>query len=121
MNGRSSRSRRERARILAYVRPAQYDFLKNFAKDLGSLRENCFGASYGVAIFAFARTASARGSRRSWFWVRRLSHLQQYQRIHGHDCEGSEMAQRAVSFAELGDKLRMNPLLVTSDTQFFKK
>jgi len=26
-----------------------------------------------------------------------------------------------VPFAELGDRLRMSPLLITSDTQFFKK
>jgi len=33
-----------RARVLAYVGPRNDDFLKNFAKDLGSLRSELLGA-----------------------------------------------------------------------------
>jgi len=103
-------------------RPAPNDdFLKNFAKDLGSLREELLGASYGVGDFAFARHGV--GTRfeafisgfgvisictiptNPWTRLRRIRN-------------GST---RKCRFAELGDKLRMNPLLVTSDTQFFKK
>jgi hypothetical protein len=111
-----------KARILAYVGPRNDDFLKNFANDLGSLREELLGASYGVGDFAFARHGV--GTRFEAFMVLGSA----IYLICNNTRESMDTIARdpkwltaQVPFAELGDRLRMNPLLVTSDTQFFKK
>ena len=44
-----------KARIVKYTGPRNDDFLKNFAKDLGSLRTELLDTNYGNGDFAFAR------------------------------------------------------------------
>ena len=44
-----------RARVLAYTGPRNDDFLKNFARDLGSLRTALTSGEFGPGDFEFAR------------------------------------------------------------------
>jgi hypothetical protein len=111
-----------RARVLAYVGPRNDDFLKNFANDLGSLRSELLHPNYGVGDFAFARHGT--GTRYEAFMVLGSA----IYLICNNTSESMDTIARdpkwlnaQVPFAELGDRLRMNPLLMTSDTQFFKK
>lgn len=111
-----------KARILAYVGPRNDDFLKNFANDLGSLREELLGANYGVGDFAFARHGV--GTRFEAFMVLGIAIYLICNNTHESMdtiAKNPKWLNAQVPFAELGDKLRMNPLLVTTDTQFFKK
>jgi len=111
-----------RARILAYVGPRNDDFLRNFANDLGSLREELLGADYGVGDFAFARHGV--GTRFEVFMVLGAGvYLICNNTRESMDtiAKDPKWLNAQVPFAELGDRVRVNPLLVTSDTQFFKK
>jgi len=111
-----------KARVLAYVGPRNDDFLKNFANDLGSLRAELLDANYGVGDFAFARHGT--GTRFEAFMVLGVAIYLICNNTHETmDAIAKEpkWLNAQVPFAELGDKLRMNPLVVTSDTQFFKK
>jgi hypothetical protein len=111
-----------RARVLAYIGPRNDDFLKNFANDLGSLRAELLTTSYGVGDFAFARHGV--GTRFEGFMMLGAA----LYLICNHTRESMDTIAKdpkwltaQVPFAELGDRLRMNPLLITPDTQFFKK
>ncbi len=111
-----------KARVLAYVGPRNDDFLKNFANDLGSLRAELLGANYGVGDFAFARHAA--GTRFEAFMVLGVAiYLICNNTRESMDtiAKDPKWLKAQVPFAEIGDKLRMSPLLITSDTQFFKK
>ena len=111
-----------RARVLAYVGPRNDDFLKNFANDLGSLRSELLDANYGVGDFAFARHAT--GTRFEVFMVLGIG----FYLVCNNTRETMDAIAKdpkwlgaQVPFAELGDKLRMNPLVVSTDTQFLPK
>ena len=111
-----------KARVLAYVGPRNDDFLKNFANDLGSLRSELLGAEYGVGDFAFARHGT--GTHFEAFMVVGVAIYM----ICNNTSESMDTIAKnpkwlnaQVPFAELGDKLRISPLVVTSDTQFLKK
>lgn len=111
-----------RARVLAYVGPRNDDFLKNFAKDLGSLRSELLGADYGVGDFAFERHGA--GTRFEVFMVLGLA----IYLICNNTSESMDTIAKdprwlnaQVPFAELGDQMRMSPLQFPTDTQFFKK
>lgn len=111
-----------KARVLAYRGPRNDDFLKNFAKDLGVLRAELLEASYGVGDFAFSRQASGTGHEA--FLVLGVG----LYLICNNTTSSMEVITKdprwlvaQVPFAELGDTLRMNPLVVSSDTQFLKK
>jgi len=111
-----------RARVLAYVGPRNDDFLKNFAKDLGSLRSELLGADYGVGDFAFERHGA--GTRFEVFMVLGLA----IYLICNNTSESLDTIAKdprwlnaQVPFAELGDQMRMSPLQFPTDTQFFKK
>lgn len=111
-----------KARVLAYVGPRNDDFLKNFVKDLGSLRSELLGVDYGVGDFAFARHGA--GTHFEAFMVLGSAiYLICNNTSESMDtiAKNPKWLTAQVPFAELGDKLRMNPLLVTTDTQFFKK
>jgi hypothetical protein len=111
-----------RARILAYVGPRNDDFLRNFANDLGSLREELLGANYGAGDFAFARHGT--GTRFEAFMVLSPAiYLICNNTRESMDtiAKDPKWLNAQVPFAELSDKVRTSPLLVTSDTQFFKK
>ncbi len=111
-----------KARVLAYVGPRNDDFLKNFANDLGTLRAELLGASYGIGDFAFERHAA--GTRFEAFMVLGVAIYLICNNTHETmDAIAKEpkWINAQVPFAELGDKLRINPLVITTDTQFFKK
>jgi len=111
-----------KARVLAYVGPRNDDFLKNFANDLGSLRSELLGAEYGVGDFTFARHGT--GTRFEAFMVLGSAiYLICNNTRESMDtiAKDPRWLNAQVPFAELGDKLRISPLLMTSDTQFFKK
>ena len=111
-----------KARVLAYVGPRNDDFLKNFANDLGSLRAELLDADYGVGDFAFARQAA--GTRFEAFMVLGIAiYLICNNTSESMDtiAKNPKWLNAQVPFAELGDKLRMDPLMITMDTQFFKK
>src|SRR5277367_85445 len=112
----------KRGRILNYVGPRNDDFLKNFANDLGALRTELLDANYGTGDFAFARHGT--GTLFEAFMVLGSAiYLICNNTRESMDtiAKDPKWLNAQVPFAELGDKLRMNPLLMTSDTQFFKK
>jgi hypothetical protein len=111
-----------KARVLAYVGPRNDDFLKNFANDLGSLRAELLDTNYGVGDFAFARHGT--GTNFEAFMVLGAA----IYLICNHTTESMDTIAKnprwlraQVPFAEIGDKLRVNPLVITTDTHFFKK
>jgi hypothetical protein len=111
-----------RARVLSYAGPRNDDFLKNFANDLGSLRAELLDANYGIGDFAFARHAA--GTRFEAFMVLGVAiYLICNNTGETMDtiAKDPKWLNAQVPFAELGDKLRMNPLVTTADTQFFRK
>src|SRR5450432_852322 len=111
-----------RARVLVYVGPRNDDFLKNFANDLGSLRSELLDANYGVGDFAFARHGT--GTRFEVFMVLGIGlYLICNNTRESMDTIAKDPSwlKAQVPFAELGDMLRANPLVVVTDTQFFKK
>ena len=111
-----------RARVLAYVGPRNDVFLKHFANDLGSLRAELLGSKYGVGDFTFARHAT--GTHFEAFMVLGVAIYlicNNTRETMDTISKDPRWLKAQVPFAELGDKLRISPLLVTSDTQFFKK
>ena len=111
-----------KARVLAYSGPRNDDFLKNFVNDLGSLRAEFLGADYGTGDFAFARHGT--GTKFEAFMVLGAAiYLICNNTNESMDtiAKDPKWLNAQVPFAELGDKLRMNPLLLTSDTHFIKK
>jgi len=111
-----------KARVLAYVGPRNDDFLKNFAKDLGALRTELLDANYGTGDFAFARHGT--GTLFEAFMVLGTAiYLICNNTRESMDtiAKDPKWLNAQVSFAELGDKLRMAPLVVSSDTQFLQK
>ena len=111
-----------KARVLAYVGPRNDDFLKNFANDLGSLREELLGADYGVGDFAFARHGT--GTHFEAFLVVGVAiYLICNNTSESMDtiAKNPKWLNAQGAFAELGDKLRISPLVSVTDTQFLKK
>ena len=111
-----------RARVLAYVGPRNDDFLKNFANDLGSLRSELMDANYGVGDFAFARHGTGT-SFEAFMVLGPAIYLICNKTNDSMDniAKDPNWIKAQVPFAELGDKLRPDPLLIVTDTQFFKK
>ena len=111
-----------RARVLAYVGPRNDDFLKNFANDLGSLRTELLNDEYGIGDFAFARQAV--GTHFEAFMVLGVAIyliFNNTQDSMDNIAKDPRWLKAQVPFAEIGDRLRINPLVVITDTQFFKK
>jgi hypothetical protein len=111
-----------RARVLAYVGPRNDDFLKNFANDLGSLRSELLGPDYGVGDFAFARHGTGT-SYEAFMVLGPAIYLICNNTRESMDtiAKDPKWLHAQVPFAELGDQLRMSPLQLASDTQFFQK
>ena len=111
-----------RARVLAYVGPRNDDFLKNFANDLGSLRSELLDANYGVGDFAFARHGTGT-SFEAFMVLGTAIYLICNNTADSMDniAKDPRWLRAQVPFAEIGDKLRNNPLVIASDTAFFKK
>jgi hypothetical protein len=111
-----------KARVLSYAGPRNDDFLKNFANDLGTLRSELLDTNYGVGDFAFARHGT--GTRFEVFMVLGVGFYLVCNNTHESMdtiAKDPKWLNAQVPFAELGDKLRMTPLVISSDTQFFKK
>jgi hypothetical protein len=111
-----------KARVLMYRGPRNDDFLQNFAKDLGMLRAELLEARYGEGDFAFSRHATGT-SHEAFIVLGTGLYL-----ICNNTRESMDFIARnprwlnaQVPFVELSDKIRSNPLLISSDTQFFKK
>jgi hypothetical protein len=110
-----------KARVLFYIGPRNDEFLTNFANDLGALRAELVEANYGAGDFAFTRHAA--GTRFEGFMVLGAG----IYLICNNTRESMDTIAKnprwlgaQVPFAELGDKMRMRPLLL-NDTQFFSK
>jgi hypothetical protein len=112
-----------KARVLSYFGPRNDDFLKNFVKDLGALRSELLTENYGAGDFEFARHGTGTGFE-SFMVVGHGLYL-----ICNNTRESMDTIARnprwlgaQVPFAELGEKIRANPLEVSGDdTKFFRK
>jgi hypothetical protein len=110
-----------KARVLLYIGPRNDDFLKNFVTDLGTLRSELLNSNYGVGDFAFARHGT--GTRFEAFMVLGVAiYLICNNTRESMDtiAKDPKWLDAQVSFAELGDHMRMNPLAF-NDTQFLSK
>jgi hypothetical protein len=111
-----------KARVLAYHGPRGVDFVKNFEKDLGVLRAELLEASYGCGDFAFARHGTGTGHEAFIVLGVGLYLICNNTRESMDSItKDSRWLGAQVPFAELGYRVRMNPLANPSDTQFFKK
>jgi hypothetical protein len=111
-----------KARVLTYVGPRNDDFLKNFANDLGALRAELRDASYGVGDFAFTRHGV--GTRFEAFMVLGRGIYLICNNTHGSMdsiAKDPRWLEAQVPFAELSEEIRSDPVIITSDTAFFKK
>ena len=111
-----------RARVLAYIGPRNDHFLKNFANDLGPLRAELLDASYGVGDFVFSRHGI--GTSFEAFMVLGVG----IYLICNNTRETMDMIAKdprwlsaQVSFAGFSEEIRSNPVIITTDTAFFKK
>jgi hypothetical protein len=111
-----------KARVLHYTGPRNDDFLKNFARDLGSLRAGLLGGQYGPGDFEFSRHGTGTGFE-SFMVLGQGIYL-----ICNHTGESMEVIARnprwldaQVPFVELAEKIRANPLAVSWDARIFFK
>ena len=109
-------------KVLAYTGPRNDDFLKNFARDLGTLRSALVGGGYGPGDFEFARHGTGTGYE-AFLVVGQGLYL-----ICNNTSESMESITKnprwlgaQVPFAELSEKVRANPLAVSWDTRLFNK
>jgi len=111
-----------KARILIYVGPRNDDFLKNFARDLGTLRAELVGGQYGTGDFEFARHGIGTGFE-SFLVLGAGVYLICNNTHESMDAitKNPRWLEAQVPFAELADKVRAHPVVLSSDTQLFKK
>lgn len=111
-----------KARVLFYTGPRNDEFLKNFVQDIGALREELLGGTYGPGDFEFSRHGV--GTRIEVFLV-----LGQGIYLMCNNTRESmdtitpkrNWLNAQIPFAELADKVRANPLVVSWDTKMFTK
>jgi hypothetical protein len=103
-----------KARVLNYIGPRNDDFLKNFANDLGGLRAGLYNANYDVGDFEFARHGVGTGFEA--FMVLGDGIFL----ICNNTRESMDMIAKdprwlkaQVPFAELSEKIRPNPLVIS--------
>jgi|SRR5665213_401738 len=111
-----------KARVLHYSGPRNDDFLKNFARDLGSLRAELLGGTHGTGDFEFSRHGV--GTAIEAFLVLGPG----LYLICNNTRESMESIAKnprwlgaQVPFAEFAEKIRANPLAVSWDTKIFSK
>jgi len=111
-----------KARVLYYSGPRHDEFLSSFVKDLGVLRAELFGGNYGPGDFEFSRHGVGTGI--EVFLVAG----QGVYLICNHTRESMDNIAKnprwlgaQVSFVELAEKVRANPLAVSWDTKIFSK
>jgi len=112
-----------KARVLAYIGPRNDQFLQNFVKDLGALRSELLGGTYGIGDFEFARHGIGTGFE-SFLVLGNGLYLVCNNTRESMDviAKNPRWLGAQVLFAELSDKVRGNPLVVAGDnTKFFKK
>ena len=112
-----------RARVLAYIGPRNDEFLTNFAKDLGILRAELDAEKYSVGDFEFTRHGVGTGHEGFMVLGPGLYLICNNTRESMDSiAKNPRWLNAQVSFAELSDRIRSNPLSVSSDnTKFFKK
>jgi hypothetical protein len=112
-----------KANVLAYLGPRNDEFLQDFAKELGALRAELHTGKYGVGDFEFARHGV--GTDHEAFMV-----LGDGVYLICNNTQGSmdsitrnpRWLDAQVPFAELGEKIQLNPMTLSSDeTKFLKK
>jgi len=112
-----------KARVLAYIGPRNDEFLTNFAKDLGALRAELRTDRYDAGDFEFARHGVGTGHEAfmvlgSGIYLICNNTRESMDSI----SKNPRWLNAQIPFAELSDKIRANPLSVSSDnTKFFKK
>lgn len=113
---------RNRARILHYTGPRNDDFLKNFVIDLGSLRTSLLDASYGAGDFEFSRHGVGTGIE-AFLVLGQGLYLICNNTVESMDSltKNPRWLGAQVPFAELADKVRIDPLAVSWDTKIFTK
>jgi len=111
-----------KARVLFYIGSRNDDFLKNFVRDLGSLRADLQGGQYGPGDFEFSRHGTGTGIE-SFMVLGQGLYL-----ICNNTAESMDSITKnprwlaaQVPFAELADRVRANPLGVSWDTKFLHK
>ena len=112
-----------KARVLAYIGPRNDEFLANFVKDLGTLRKELHADRYGVGDFEFERHGVGTGYEAFMVLGPGLylicNNTRESMEVIAKD---SRWLGAQVPFAELSDKIRDNPLSLSSDnTKFLKK
>ncbi|MGA3284269.1 MAG: hypothetical protein ABSD57_07415 [Verrucomicrobiota bacterium] len=111
-----------KARILSYTGPRNDDFLKNFARDLGTLRAALVGGQYGPGDFEFARHGIGTGFE-SFLVLGTGVYLICNNTHESMDSitKNPRWLEAQVPFAELAEKIRAHPVVISGDTQHFKK
>jgi len=111
-----------KARILSYLGPRNDDFLRNFARDLGTLRTELVAGQYGVGDFEFARHGIGTGFE-SFLVLGQGVYLICNNTHESMDAitKNPRWLGAQVPFAELADKVRGHPVANFGDTQIFKK
>lgn len=111
-----------KARVLHYTGPRNDDFLKNFARDLGSLRADLLGGHYGPGDFEFSRHGTGTGFE-SFMALGPAVYL--FCNNTGESMDAIAKNPRwlgaQVPFVELADQVRANPLAVSWDAKIIFK
>lgn len=112
-----------KARVLAYIGPRNDEFLKKFVEDLGTLRMELRAEKYTTGDFEFARHGT--GTRYEVFMVLSSGiYLICNNTRDSMDiiAKNPRWLDAQIPFAELGEKIRVNPLSILGDnTKFLKK
>ncbi len=111
-----------KARVLFYAGPRNDDFLKNFVRDLGSLRTSLRDTRYGPGDFEFARHGTGTGFE-SFMVLGQGVYLICNNTSESMDsiAQNPRWIGAQVPFVELAERVRSNPLTISADTKFFTK
>jgi hypothetical protein len=112
-----------KARVLAYIGSRNDEFLRDFVKDLGALRAELHAEKYSTGDFEFERHGVGTGHEAFMVLGNGLylicNNTQESMDI---IAKNPRWLDAQVPFAELGDKIRANPLSILGDnTRFLKK
>ena len=111
-----------KARVLHYTGPRNDDFLKNFVRDLGSLRAELLGGQYGPGDFEFSRHGVGTGIEAFLVLGPGLFLICNNTRESMDSItKNPRWLGAQVPFAEFAEKVRANPLAVSWDTKIFSK
>jgi hypothetical protein len=113
----------QKARILFYAGPRNDDFLKNFAKDLGSLRTALLDSKYSIGDFEFSRHGVGTGFEAFVVMGDGIYLICNNTQASMEDItKDPKWLNAQVPFAELSEAIRPDPLVAAGDnTRFFRK